>query len=136
MRKNILANYHRLSAAEKIGIKPVMFLDLCRIEKALKKIDTQYCNWEISPVEYDKTENRLMKKDWSMTSAYIFHQNDTRGCTLYISDQNLKSVGWISLSGYKCFKADNGETFLSNILPETECTYKVWFNDKEILIQN
>lgn len=48
-----------------------------------------------------------------------------------------KNFGWQNLSGTKDFEADNGKTFLSEILPKTECTFRIYIDSTEVIkIQN
>lgn len=49
----------------------------------------------------------------------------------------VNGFGWRSLSGVKDFKADNGSQFLAEILPNTECTFKLFVaEDNTIRLQN
>ncbi len=50
----------------------------------------------------------------------------------------VENFGWQSRSGHKDFSAGDGETLLRELLPETECTFKVWFDkeEKKITIDN
>jgi hypothetical protein len=40
----------------------------------------------------------------------------------------VANFGWRNQIGYSDFKATNGETFLSNILPDTDCTFNVFID--------
>lgn len=42
----------------------------------------------------------------------------------------VNNFGWRNSSGSKTFKADSGDEMLNQILPETECLFKI-FIDKE-----
>ncbi len=44
--------------------------------------------------------------------------------------------GWRGVDGYKYFHADNGSQLLSNILPNTDCHFKVFKSGRKIQIQN
>ncbi len=49
----------------------------------------------------------------------------------------VANFGWRSQSGYSDFKADNGNQFLANILPKTDCTFRVFLDaDNTLRIQN
>lgn len=48
----------------------------------------------------------------------------------------VHNFGWRNQHGYKEFTADDGRTFLQEILPNTDCRFRIYFHDKEIHIQN
>ena len=48
----------------------------------------------------------------------------------------VSNFGWRNQDGHKQFIADDGQTFLREVLPETDCTFRIYFVDKEIRIQN
>lgn len=48
----------------------------------------------------------------------------------------VENFGWRNLNGYADFEADDGKTFLANILPKTDCTFKVFLEQDTIRIQN
>lgn len=49
----------------------------------------------------------------------------------------VRYFGWRCLSGTKDFIADDGGRFLDNLLPNTECTFKVFVTDDQtIRLQN
>lgn len=48
----------------------------------------------------------------------------------------VEKFGWRKLNGYAEFEADDGKTFLANILPKTDCTFKVFLEQDIIRIQN
>lgn len=39
---------------------------------------------------------------------------------------NAKGMGWRSLQGSKIFQADNGQSLLNAISPNTDCMYRIW----------
>ena len=43
----------------------------------------------------------------------------------------VKGFGWRGLDGEKGFKALTGEVFLSELLPNTENSFKIYFDEKE-----
>ena len=48
-----------------------------------------------------------------------------------------KNFGWLKLSGDKDFNAESGKTFLFEILPKTDCTFRIYTDEKDtIKIQN
>ena len=50
----------------------------------------------------------------------------------------VENFGWQRLNGYKDFEAKNGLRLLQKVLPETECTYSIWLDEKakKITINN
>lgn len=49
----------------------------------------------------------------------------------------VNNYGWRNQNGWTRFEADNGKSFLSHILPNTECMFRVFIDDdKTIRIQN
>ena len=49
----------------------------------------------------------------------------------------VENFGWRCLSGYSDFRADEGKSFLDKILPNTDCTFRVFLEaDNVIKIQN
>ena len=48
----------------------------------------------------------------------------------------VRNFGWHRQSGYKEFRADDAKTFLQEILPRTECRFRILIHDREIEIQN
>ena len=50
---------------------------------------------------------------------------------------SVTNFGWRSLNGKKCFTAENGQEFLSQILPRTDCTFNVFaYGEDGVAIQN
>lgn len=48
----------------------------------------------------------------------------------------VNNFGWRSQDGYKYFYADTGIDLLRGILPDTDCTFKIYNYGKGIAIQN
>ncbi len=48
----------------------------------------------------------------------------------------VKNFGWRGLNGGKYFKAENAQDFLHAILPNCDCTFKIYNNGKGLSIQN
>ena len=61
----------------------------------------------------------------------------TKSTKWYCEVQNF---GWMKRNGYKSFNAGNGNRFLSQILPNTGCTFKIFVEGtgfgRKIKIQN
>ena len=47
-----------------------------------------------------------------------------------------ENFGWRKISGEKTFMALTGKAFLSEILPETECTFKIYEENGKIKVNN
>lgn len=49
----------------------------------------------------------------------------------------VANFGWCRQNGYATFKAEDGRSFLRSVLPDTECSFKVFVDtDNTIRIQN
>jgi len=48
----------------------------------------------------------------------------------------VKQFGWRKENGVKQFNADDGKIFLQEILPQTECSFRLFCLKDQILIQN
>jgi len=50
----------------------------------------------------------------------------------------MSNFGWRRLNGFLTFEADNGRDFLQAILPKTDCSFRIFVDEKdgEIRIQN
>ena len=48
----------------------------------------------------------------------------------------VTGFGWRGQEGYKDFEVDNGSDFLKNILPETDCSFRVFLDKNTIRIQD
>jgi hypothetical protein len=65
-----------------------------------------------------------------LTEVMAKKNNDIYWCA------EVTSFGWQSLNGKKIFKADTGEELLRQILPKTECTFKIFNYGRGIALQN
>jgi hypothetical protein len=80
------------------------------------------------------------------SDLYTFEWEDLTGClTEALNEINpdgywhaeVANFGWRNQIGYSDFKATDGRTFLSNILPDTDCTFNVFFDaDQTVRLQN
>ena len=43
----------------------------------------------------------------------------------------VSNFGWQERNGFGTFDADNGKDFLRNILPKTDCSFKIYIDEKE-----
>jgi hypothetical protein len=48
----------------------------------------------------------------------------------------VRNFGWRKQSGYKDFHAEDGKSFLREILPNTDCSFRIFIHNREIEIQN
>ena len=65
-------------------------------------------------------------------SAYIQARNPSG-----LWHAEVENFGWQKLSGTKDFEARNGRLFLNAILPQTDCTFKVYqYGRKGLAINN
>lgn len=50
----------------------------------------------------------------------------------------VRNFGWQHLDGHLDFDSGDGVTFLQKVLPDTECTFKIWLDrpGKKIIIDN
>lgn len=48
----------------------------------------------------------------------------------------VENFGWRNLSGHKEFRADDGKKLLEEILPKTDCTFKIFDRKDHIALQN
>lgn len=48
----------------------------------------------------------------------------------------VKNFGWRALDGYKEFEAEDGQKLLEQILPQTECVFKIYDRGDHIAINN
>ncbi len=49
----------------------------------------------------------------------------------------VKNFGWRNLNGWNNFNSNNGQEFLRQILPDTDCTFRIYIDeDNTIRIQN
>jgi len=46
------------------------------------------------------------------------------------------NFGWRRLSGFKCFQSRSSEDFLGNVLPATDCRYRIYNFCNGVALQN
>ena len=51
-------------------------------------------------------------------------------------EAQVSNFGWRSLNGHKRFKATTGADLLREVLPETDCIFRVFRDGREMAIQN
>jgi hypothetical protein len=87
-------------------------------------------------------DNWLFNDAWSSLTECLTETmkevNKSRfpGASMYWT-ATVKNFGWRGQSGYKePFIADTGEQLLQEILPKTDCTFKIFREGNELKIQN
>ena len=48
----------------------------------------------------------------------------------------VENSGWRKLNGYAYFQANTGKSFLHNLLPKTECHFKIFKQGNTLKVQN
>lgn len=85
--------------------------------------------------EEELTESKLFDEVCSDSDLYDMEYHDMVDyLTEYINKLNpdgywkaeVSNFGWRSLNGHKYFSADTGSELLREILPQTDCTYKIY----------
>ena len=76
----------------------------------------------------------LFAREWNDLCAYLTElmqrnpHNDWR--------TEVHHFGWRSLNGYKIFSATTGKDLLRQVLPDTDCTFRVYRYGKGLAINN
>jgi hypothetical protein len=85
-------------------------------------------------------DSDLFQMEWNDMTDSITELMKTVGKRAYSDDlwvADVENFGWRSLSGTTgVFKAATGRELLIKVLPDTECTFKVFKVGKEIRLQN
>jgi len=113
--------------------------------------------WDDSKVFEDEIKYRLEDNEDGLTEEEI--ENDVYGdsellnlhlegfhecLTEIIKGKNrdgfwkaeVHNFGWRNINGVKTIKAENSEELIRQILPDTDCTFKVFDHDDGLAIQN
>ncbi len=98
----------------------------------MKKYDknTPILTWDRS-----KLETGFLDEDWALLTdslTTVLDEINPDGLW-YVEVENF---GWRNLSGLKIFKSSHGRHFLSEILPECECTFKIFRDGNTLTIEN
>lgn len=81
-------------------------------------------------------DDYLFQDAWDMMLddvQYILNKKNPNGTYWKAT---VKGFGWRNLDGYKYFKAKDAETFLQELLPETDCTFYIYNNGKGLKVHN
>lgn len=81
--------------------------------------------WDES--EYDSPDEAMFAHADMMDELTVFMKSINEDGDWHAVVNNF---GWRSIDGFKDFTAHNGVDLLHEILPRTQCTYKIWM-DKE-----
>ena len=92
------------------------------------------------------TEEQVREDVYQDTSLQQMHWDDEMDylTTEILKEKNpegywhaeMTGFGWREQSGYKYFHATKGEDFLSEILPKTQCTFRIFNYGRGLAIQN
>lgn len=81
-------------------------------------------------------DSDLFSAAWEALTSYLTEIMSTLNPAGYWHAE-VNGFGWRSLSGVKDFKADDGGQFMRCLLPNTECTFKLFVaEDNTIRLQN
>jgi hypothetical protein len=116
---------------------PLLVWDTCDIASRQSKhlveigeVDNEEKGFELACQDSD-----LLTFEWeSLTECLTETLNSFNSEGHWRAD--VENFGWLNQQGYTEFEADNGSDFLNNILPETDCTFRLFLEDERILIQN
>lgn len=88
---------------------------------------------------YDMTEGQI-DMEWDDLVEYLTELMKKKNYRNYYKDRwivEVKNFGWRSLDGHKCVTAETGAELLRGILPDCDCTFKIFHNGRTGLkIQN
>ena len=98
------------------------------------------------PDHYDEIKD----DDQLRTEAYEDHEMISMGwedlteiLTEWMGDDEywhceVENYGWDNRCGWRDFRATDGATLLREMLPDTECTFKIWKDDekRQLRVQN
>lgn len=117
--------------------KPILTWDTCDItEYAVKDLLEQgpeltedeahervYNDSDLFDMEWECLCDRLTEEmEHTFKSEYLYCE----GC----------NMGWMHRNGHKYFRADSGEKLLHEVLPKTDCTFKIFKYGKTLVINN
>lgn len=91
--------------------------------------------WDTS--EFETTDQDSLEFEWDCITDRLtefiqkVHPDGDWHC-------EVNNFGWRHQNGYKDFDAGDGRKLLQEILPNTDCTFKVWLDEeaKKITIDN
>ena len=122
---------------EKTEEKPVITWDTCEIIKFYAK-DLMEQN-EIEREDDPEVEELTEEEAWERAAGSDFLFTDEwEYITEYLTEIMVEinpgggwsatgeDLGWQKRSGYKRFKAESGEDFIKELLPETDCTFRIY----------
>lgn len=81
-------------------------------------------------------DSDLFQFEWDCLLDNLTEQLNTMNPNGFWSGE-VTNFGWNKRQGFTEFQADNGRDFLANILPKTDCTFRIYIEDERVLkIQN
>jgi hypothetical protein len=88
--------------------------------------------------EEDKEASRKSGWQWELQDDYDWL---TQQLTEWMAGRrhwkaDVVNFGWRQQSGYKFFTANDGRSLLREVLPKTDCTFKIFKEDGVLKIQN
>ncbi|MEK6921891.1 MAG: hypothetical protein AABX82_08430 [Nanoarchaeota archaeon] len=125
----------------KVGQKIVEW-DECEIAEAevkhrLENWQEYYpcCPTEKAIQEKVYQDNDLFAVEWESLIEFLNETMDKKN-TIGYWKVIVNNFGWRNLDGYKCLHAENGKDLIRGILPDCDCTFRIFNYGKGLAIQN
>ena len=107
------------------GEKVILSWNQCDIANSLQEED---------PESYPDFHSAYESIDWDITwEDFIYDLNEI----LKVINPNgrwyatVNNFGWRNLSGHTEFTIDDAQSFLNQILPDTDCSFKIYYDIKD-----
>lgn len=122
-----------------IEVQPSPFLiwDTCDIAMAQAKYLVEIGETDNEEKAFDQAcqDTDLLSFEWDyLTESLTETLNALNPSGNWMA--KVTGFGWRKQDGYKEIQADNGSDFLKSIFPETDCSFKLFQDEKGIKIQN
>ena len=122
--------------------EPYLEWDTCKLTEQQAQWLMEQENEREDAVELSKEEAlRLAGEDqdffsmeWSDLCDTLTELMEEMSCTNWLAE--VKNFGWRKLNGHLGFIAHTGQELLRAVLPDTDCTFKLYKRDGEIAINN
>lgn len=135
---------------EKKKEKPIMTYDECgivdteteyRIDEAQQEQESELNNDDQEIIRKEVLEDSdVFERAYEDLTEYLTEVMQDMTKRNYYKDRwkaTVNNFGWLKQNGFKTFKAENGKELLEAILPETDCTFKIFKDGRNgIKIQN
>ena len=79
-------------------------------------------------------DSDLIQREWEVLCDALSHIMAGLKATTWYAE--VRNFGWLKSSGHREFKACTGAEMLEMVLPNTECTFKIYVRGEEIAINN